>query len=263
MRALLENRVAIVTGGASGIGRATALVFSREGARIAVVDRAVEEGEKTVRLIHDTGGDSFFIECDVSREADVERMVGLTVDTYGRLDCALNNAGMGMRKSTIDLTEQDWNMVMNVNLKSVWLCMKYEILQMLRGERGGAIVNTSSGAGLLAPELGPAPAYTASKHGVIGLTKAAALEHGKDGIRINAVCPGAIRTPLLMRVPAPKEVSIPDIVRREAEMRPMNRIGEPEEVAASVLWLCSEGASFVTGVALAVDGGRLAIKQPD
>lgn len=256
---MLENKVGLLTGAASGIGRATALAFAREGAKVAVVDVVSEGGEETVRLIREKGGEAIFIKCDVSKAAEVEAMVRTTVETFGRLDCAFNNAGVGMRKSILDLTEDDWERVININLKGVWLCMKFEIIQMLK-QGGGAIVNTSSASGLLPLHMAPSPGYTASKHGVIGLTKAAALEYSKSGIRVNVVCPGAIRTPIITRPVAPGEISSSEIFDAIVKLHPIGRIGEPEEVAEPVVWLCSDYASFVTGLTMPVDGGSLAGK---
>jgi NAD(P)-dependent dehydrogenase (short-subunit alcohol dehydrogenase family) len=261
MKRMLEDKVAIVTGGASGIGRATAMIFAREGAKVVVADVIPEGGYETVQLIKEAGNEAMFVKCDVSKAVEVEAMVKKAVDTYGQLDCAFNNAGIGMRKPTIDLTEEDWERVIGINLKGVWLCKKYEVIQMLK-QGGGAIVNTSSAAGLLPLQIAPAPAYTASKHGVVGLTKAAALEYAQKGIRVNAICPGGTRTPMLFRATGDKEISF---LSREMEevlgkMHPMGRICEPEEIAEAVLWLCSGASSFVTGVVVPVDGGVVAGK---
>jgi NAD(P)-dependent dehydrogenase (short-subunit alcohol dehydrogenase family) len=250
MKRLLEGRTALVTGGASGIGRATALAFAREGAKVVVVDVNVQGGEETVRLLREDGGEAFFIKCDVSKTADIEAMIKKTVDTYGRLDCAFNNAGIGVVRSTVDCTEEEWDRVINVNLKSVWLCMKYEIPQMLK-QGSGAIVNTSSAAALKST-AGHSP-YTVSKAGVIALTKVAALDCASAGIRVNAVCPGGVRTPMLEPLISNKQFE--DFMLNRI---PVKRIGKPEEIAEAVLWLCSDLASFVTGVALPVDGGTVA-----
>lgn len=245
-----NNKVALITGGSSGIGRASALAFAREGAKVIVAaDKNVIGGEETVQMIKKAGGSAIFVQTDVSKAAEVEALIKKSVETYGRLDFAHNNAGVAdPGKSTVDYTEEDWDRTINVNLKGVWLCMKYEIPQMLL-QGGGAIVNTASGAGLIGSEK--RPGYTASKHGVLGLTKTAALEYAKFGIRINAVCPGVIRTPMVERL-------IQRAPRNEAELiawEPIGRLGTPEEVAESVVWLCSDAASFVIGHALVVDGG--------
>ena len=248
----LEGRVTLVTGGSSGIGRATSLAFAREGARVVVADIAVAGGEETVRMIEAAGGAALFVRADVSKATEVEALVTETLGRFGRLDCAFNNAGIeGSRASTVDYTEEDWDRTVGTNLKGVWLCMKYEIPRMLE-QGGGAIVNTSSVYGLVAGR--GVSAYVASKHGVAGLTKSAALEYAPHGIRINAVCPGAIRTPMLMRHLRDAESE----ERLIAAVEPIGRMGSPEEVAAAVVWLCSDAASFVTGHTMAVDGGYLA-----
>lgn len=254
MAELCTGKVALVTGAGSGIGRATALAFSREGAKVVVSDVAVDGGDETVRLIKQAGGDAIFVKADVSQEADVEALVKKAVQTYGRLDCAHNNAGVpGPNKMTVDITEEKWNRVIAINLTGVWYCLKYEIAQMLKNG-GGAIVNTSSDAGLVGLRRGAA--YVASKHGVIGLTKTAALEYAKAGIRVNAVCPGPIDTPML-RGPAGGEQSSRFIDKMVAA-QPGGRLGKPEEIAEAAVWLCSDAASFVTGHALPVDGGYMA-----
>ena len=245
----LSNKVAIVTGGSSGIGRASALAFAREGAKVAVVDITVAGGEETVALIKKAGGEAMFMKADVSQAAQVEAMVHRVVSTYGRLDCAHNNAGgTGNRFFTHEYSEKDWDDVINVNLKGVWLCLKYEIPQMLKGG-GGAIVNTSSTAGLLGFRKGAA--YAASKHGVLGLTKAAAIEYASKGIRVNAICPGLVRTPPILK----QMGTDPKNIERFTTFAPINRLGNPEEIAEAVVWLCSDAASFVTGHALVADGG--------
>ncbi len=247
MTRVFEDKVALVTGGASGIGRATALVFAREGAHVVVVDVDGQRGEETVRLIEEVGARAVFVRCDVSKAADVEGAVRKAVDTYGCLDCAFNNAGVVVLKSTTECTEQEWDQIMSVNLKGMWLCMKYEIIQMLKQGRG-AIVNTSSVLGLIGTP-GHAP-YTASKHGVVGLTKVAALDCAPAGVRVNAVCPGAVPTPMLE--PALADPKVKDCV---VKMHPLGRMAKAEEIAEAVLWLCSDAASFVTGAILPVDGG--------
>jgi NAD(P)-dependent dehydrogenase (short-subunit alcohol dehydrogenase family) len=253
MAGRLEDKAGVVTGGASGIGRATAIAFAREGAKVVLSDLIVDGGEQVVRLIKESGGEAVFVRCDVSKTAEVEAMINKAVETYGRLDYAFNNAGIeGDIAPVAECTEENWDRVIAVNLKGVWLCMKYEIRQMLK-QRRGAIVNMSSVSGLVGdPEH---PAYGASKHGVSGLTKAAALEYARAGIRVNAVCPAAIRTPMIERtLQAQSELSWQSL----ASGHPMGRIGEPEEVAEAVLWLCSDPSSFVTGHLLVLDGGLLA-----
>ena len=248
----LEGKVSVVTGGGSGIGRSTALAFAAEGTRVIVVDISVDGGKETVQLIKDNGCQACFIKTDVTRADEVEEMVDRAVEIYGRLDFAFNNAGIdGDVSSVTRYTEENWDQVININLKGVWLCMKYEIPQMLK-QGGGAIVNTSSTAGLIG--IGPNPAYVASKHGVVGLTKAAALKYAKRGIRVNAVCPGVIYTPLVKKLID----TYPDMEEDVTSMQPMARIGSPEEVAQAAIWLCSDAASFITGHPLSVDGGVVA-----
>ena len=252
MADLMQDKVALVTGASSGIGRATALVFAREGAKVVVADLNLVGGEETVQLVKAAGGEAVFVQTDVSQAASVEALVNTAVETYGRLDCAHNNAGVeGVLSRTAEQTEEDWEPVIRINLKGVWLCMKYEIPRMLQ-QGGGAIVNTSSGAGLIGVKR--MPAYVASKHGVIGLTKTAALEYAKSGIRVNAVCPGVIQTPMVERVTGKR----PDVLDKMIAAEPVGRSGQPEEIAEAVVWLCSDAASFVTGHAMAVDGGAVA-----
>jgi len=249
---LLDGKVALVTGGSSGIGRASALAFAREGAKVVVADVLVDGSGETLQMVKDRGGQAVFFKADVSKLDQVEEMVNETVETYGRLDCAFNNAGIGGgRAATAKCTEEEWDRVININLKGVWLCMKYEIQQMLK-QGTGAIVNTSSVAGLVGFQ--GTPAYVASKHGVIGLTKAAALEYATAGIRVNAVCPGVIRTPMIDRIVAAR----PQMKEVYRTMHPLGRLGEPEEIAEAAVWLCSDAASFVTGHAMVVDGGLTA-----
>ena len=248
----MESKVGLVTGGGSGIGRATALAFVRKGAKVVVADVAVNDGEETVRLIKENGGNAIFLKCDISKAAEVEAMVNKAVGTYGRLDYAFNNAGiLGIMSAIVDYPEEIWNKVLSTNLTGAWLCMKYEIPQMLR-QGGGAIVNTASVQGF---NGGPGfSAYNASKHGVVGITKTAALEYAKAGIRVNAVCPGVIETSMNERI----ESEHPEMRSLLLGRHPVGRFGRPNEVAEAVVWLCSEAASFVTGHAMVVDGGFLA-----
>src|SRR3989475_3823897 len=247
-----EGKVALVTGAASGIGRASALAFAREGAKTVVADVLVEGGEETVRIIKEAGGDALLVRTDVSKAAEVETLIQKIVETYGRLDYAHNNAGVaGADAPTADCTEENWDHTIAINLKGVWLCMKYEIPQMLK-QGSGAIVNTASVAGLVG--LPGFSAYVAAKHGVNGLTKTAALEYAKAGIRVNAVCPGAIRTPMFERGVRDN----PGLEEQVRAMEPIGRMATPEEVGEAVVWLCSEAASFVTGLPMAVDGGWVA-----
>jgi NAD(P)-dependent dehydrogenase (short-subunit alcohol dehydrogenase family) len=252
----LERKVALVTGGGSGIGRAAALAFAREGARVIIADVDVSGGEETIRLIQAAGGAAIFVRADVSKAAEVAAFVKQGVETYNRLDCALNNAGIqGGLQQTADCSEENWDRIIATNLTGVWLCMKHEIAYMVK-RGGGTIVNTASNFGLVgSPGM---PAYTASKHGVVGLTKTAALEYAKSGIRVNAVCPGPTQTPLVDRVLSQQPQLANQIVEAIKAREPLGRMGRPEEIAEAVVWLCSEAASFVTGIALAVDGGFVA-----
>jgi NAD(P)-dependent dehydrogenase (short-subunit alcohol dehydrogenase family) len=243
--------VAVVTGGGSGIGRATALLFAREGYRVVVADRSEDKGIETARLIEASGGTPLFVRCDVSREFEVEQLVDRTLRAFGRIDCAFNNAGVEGRSSGIvHSNEMDWEEVIGTNLKGVWHCLKYEIPVMARQGKG-AIVNASSVAGLQG--VGDSALYSASKHGVIGLTESAALECARTGVRVNAVCPGVIETPMIERVVRGSELSRRELLSKE----PLGRFGTAGEVADAVFWLCSDRAAFVTGIALPVDGGYL------
>ena len=245
-----KNKVAIVTGGSFGIGRATCLAFAKKGAKVVIADW-VEDAE-TLNAVKTLGGEAIFIKCDVSKTEDVKAMIEKTIATFGRLDYAFNNAGIeGNSGTTQECTEENWDKTIGVNLKGIWLCMKHEIPEMLKQGRG-VIINCASIAGLVGfPGL---PAYVASKHGIVGLTKTTALEYAKSGIRVNAVCPGAIKTAMIDRITGNKK----EVEEQFAGMEPIGRLGQPEEVANAVLWLCSDEASFITGHAMAVDGGWVA-----
>jgi NAD(P)-dependent dehydrogenase (short-subunit alcohol dehydrogenase family) len=256
MARLLEQKVALVTGGGSGIGRASAIAFSREGAEVIVSDIDITGGEETIRLIQAAGGTAIFVQADVARATEVEALVKKGVETYGRLDCALNNAGIqGEIRQTAECSEENWNRIIAINLTGVWLCMKHELAYMLP-QGSGTIVNTASNFGLVGSQ--GMPAYSASKHGVLGLTKTAALEYAQVGIRVNAVCPGPTQTPLVDRILSQQPQLATQIVEAIKAREPVGRMGQPEEIAEAVVWLCSEAASFVTGIALAVDGGFVA-----
>lgn len=248
----MHGKVALITGGNSGIGRAAAELFAKKGAAVVVADLRATEGQDTVTAIHAAGGAATFIQADVTAAAEVQRLVEATVQAYGRLDYAFNNAGViGPRVPTADCAEEDWHAVIAVNLTGVWLCMKHEILQMLKND-GGVIVNMASILGL-SVNARYGPAYAASKHGVVGLTKLAAVQYAPHNIRVNAVCPGIIRTPMTAQIFEDAELEA-----RITAWHPLGRVGEAEEVAEAVVWLCSESASFITGHALPVDGGVIA-----
>jgi NAD(P)-dependent dehydrogenase (short-subunit alcohol dehydrogenase family) len=245
-----KNKVALVTGGSSGIGRATALAFARKGAKVVIADWI--ENQETMDLIENLGGEAIFVKCDVSKASDVKALIDKTIATFGRLDFAYNNAGIeGESAPTQDCSEENWDKTIGINLKGIWLCMKYEIPEMLKRSKG-AIVNCASVAGLIG--FKNSPAYVASKHGVIGLTKTAALENAKLGIRVNAVCPGIIKTPMIDRATGNKK----EAEEQFMSMEPVGRFGLAEEIATAVIWLCSDEASFVTGIEMPVDGGFVA-----
>jgi NAD(P)-dependent dehydrogenase (short-subunit alcohol dehydrogenase family) len=253
MAGILDGKVALVTGGASGIGRATAVAMAREGARVAVSDLSSDGVEATVALINAAGGQSVGIRGNVTEEADVTNMVARTVAAFGRIDCAFNNAGVGSRgvgapagQRTHELSQASVAKMFSINLMGVFLCLKYEIAQMLAQGGGGAIVNTSSIAGLIG--LATAAHYVAAKHGVVGLTRTAAIEYAKDGIRVNCVNPGYIQTPMTKET---MEERFDEIMAKV----PMGRLGQPENIAEAVVWMCSDRASFMTGAAHVVDGG--------
>ena len=249
----VENKIALVTGGGSGLGRATVQALAREGAKVLVADLNLESAHETVTMVAETGGEASAFAMDVTVATQVEAMVQTTVERYGRLDCAFNNAGIPGKVGTsvIDYEEEDWDRVIAVDLKGVWLGMKYELKQMLK-QGHGVVVNTASIAGLVGL-VGSSP-YVASKHGVVGLTKTAALEFAQQNIRVNAVCPGVFRTPLVEKIIA----ELPEREELYLSAQPIGRMGRPEELAEAVVWLCSDAASFVTGHAFPVDGGYVA-----
>jgi NAD(P)-dependent dehydrogenase (short-subunit alcohol dehydrogenase family) len=250
---MLQNKVTLVTGAASGIGRATAVAFAEAGAQaVAVADVNAEGLEETAAMVRALGAEALAIRTDVSRAEDVERMVVDTVAAFGRLDCAFNNAGIeGVVSPTAEITRMDWDRTLAINLTGIWLCMKAELPHLL-ATGGGAIVNCASVAGLVGFQ--GSAAYVASKHGVVGLTKAAALDYAPTGVRINAVCPGVIQTPMIDRVLERD----PAMAAALTAMEPAGRLGRADEIADAVIWLCSDAASFVTGQAIAIDGGFVA-----
>jgi len=244
------NKVALVTGWSSGMGRETAVAFAKEAAKVVVASRRRDEGRETIRLVREAGSDGLFVKTDVTKEADVRAAVEQAVAAFGRLDFAFNNAGIFAEKPDLtEQTEDEFDRVMGVNVKRVWLGMKYQVRQMLKNG-GGSIVNNSSSLGVVG--LAGAPIYVASKHAVIGLTKAAALTYAKAGVRINAICPGGIEETDMFNAGIASDEQL-----RQAmlAMHPVGRFGKPAEIASAVIWLCSEGAGFVTGHSLRVDGG--------
>lgn len=247
-----NGKVAVVTGVASGLGRASALAFGRAGARVIAADIDVQSGEETVQMIKSAGGEATFIKTDVSKSADVQNMVNKAVEIYGRLDYAHNNAGIMIGGPVTAISEEDWDRLMSINLKGIWLCMKYELLKM-EPAHSGVIVNSSSLAGLIAAPM--ASLYATSKWGVNGLTKSAAIEYARSGIRINAVCPHSIKG---TRMWMDTFTHDPELSARLTAAIPMGRDSTPEEQASAVIWLCSDEASFITGITLPVDGGTSA-----
>jgi NAD(P)-dependent dehydrogenase (short-subunit alcohol dehydrogenase family) len=244
------GKVAFVTGAANGIGRAAALAFAREGAGVVVADVSEQGNQETARMVEEAGGRALAVRCDVSRAEDVKAALDKAVEAFGRLDCAFNNAGVEQPiTATADLTEEEWDRIVGINLRGAFLCMKYEIPLLLQ-HGGGAIVNNSSGAGIKA--FGRGAAYAAAKHGVVGLTKDAALDYASSNIRINAVCPGIVDTEMMQRFTGGTTEGRDKVILQE----PIGRMGTPDEIAAAVLWLCSDAASFVIGHAMVVDGGQ-------
>jgi len=246
---LSSQKVAIITGASSGIGRATAIALAKDGVRVVIAARRANESKETLQLVKEAGGDGIFIKTDVAREDEVKKLVEFTVEKYGKLDYAFNNAGIEeMHTSFVDQTSAVFDNIMNINVKGIWLSMKYEIPQMLKNG-GGSIVNTSSVAGVIG--FAQMPIYSASKHAVLGLTKSSALEYAKSGIRINAVAPGGVETDMYERTVGDNKQVFQTIIA----MHPIGRVGKPEEIANAVVWLLSDKASFVTGHTLLVDGG--------
>jgi NAD(P)-dependent dehydrogenase (short-subunit alcohol dehydrogenase family) len=247
-----SGKVAFVTGGASGIGRAAALAFARAGASVVTADVTDQGNQESAQMVEQQGGRSLAVRCDVTKVAEVKAALVKTIEAFGRLDFAFNNAGIEPRKPapTAEYEEEEWNRIIDINLRGVFLCMKHEIPLILKHGEGGAIVNTSSGAGIIG--IKGSPAYTAAKHGVIGLTKAAALDYAAQKIRINAICPGYIATPMMDRFTGGTAEGRAKVIAEE----PAGRMGTPEEIAAAAVWLCSKAAAFMVGHAMVMDGGQ-------
>ena len=254
MAGMMTGKIALVTGGSSGIGRATCARFAQEGATVVLAARRVAEGEQTAQLVREAGGEALFVRADIAQPADVQALVTTCLERYGRLDYACNNAGIeGPIVPLVEYSEAQWDTIMGINLKGTWLCMKAEIPPM-RAQGGGAIVNVASVAGLIGfPGLGP---YVATKQGMIGLTKTAAMEHAQDQIRVNVVCPGLIDTAMADRFTGGPRSDVEQFIM---SLKPMRRRGTSAEVAESIVWLCSDAASYVTGHSMVVDGGLMTI----
>ncbi len=250
----LVDKVAIITGAGAGIGRSTALLFAREGARVVVADRDPQEGAKTVSLIEENGGAAIFVQVDVSKAADVRKMVETAIETYGKLDILVNNAGIYVQADVVETTEEEWDRILNVNLKGAFLCSKYCIPEMIKNG-GGSIVNVGSEAGIAG--IKNQVAYNVSKSGMIALTKSTAIDFAAHNIRVNCVCPGTTETPLVKM--ALERAPDPAAARRALEqVRPANRLGRPEEIAAGILYLASDESPYATGSILSIDGGYTA-----
>ena len=254
MAGTMTGKVALVTGGSSGIGRATCIRFAQEGAAVVLAARRVAEGEQTAQLVREAGGEALFVRTNVAQPADVQALVATCLARYGRLDYACNNAGTeGPVGLLAECSEAQWDTIMGINLKGTWLCMKAELPPM-RAQGGGAIVNVASVAGMIGfPGLGP---YVATKHGIVGLTKTAAMEHAQDHIRVNVVCPGLIDTAMADRFTGGPQTGVEQFIMA---LKPMRRRGTPAEVAEAIVWLCSDAASYVTGHSMVVDGGFMTI----
>jgi NAD(P)-dependent dehydrogenase (short-subunit alcohol dehydrogenase family) len=249
----MEGKVVLITGGSSGIGLATAIVFAQEGAKVAIASRTADKGMVALKSVKAANGDAIWIQADVTQPLQVENLVRTVVETFGKLDCAFNNGGSGGRGGRfLDLQEADWDRTIDGFLKSVWLCMRYEIPEIQRAG-GGAIVNNSSVDGKRA--YAGDPFYSAAKHGVLGLTKSVAMQYAQTGVRINAICPAWIKTPPVEEIFAQD----PTIEEQALLHQPIGRLGKPEEIAQAVLWLCSEKSSFLVGAEFPVDGGYLMV----
>jgi NAD(P)-dependent dehydrogenase (short-subunit alcohol dehydrogenase family) len=251
----LDGKIAIITGAGAGIGHATAVMFGKEGASVIVADIDQEKGMETVGLIRSESGEAIFVQVNISKAHDVEKMVRTAIDTYGKLDILVNNAGIYLQASVVDTSEEDWDRILDVNLKGVFLCCKYCIPEMVKGGRGGVVVNVSSEAGIVG--IKNQVVYNVSKSGVIALTRSIAIDFAADNVRANCVCPGTTETPLVTA--ALSRAQEPERVRRELEaVRPAKRLGKPEEIAAGILYLASDESPYATGAILSIDGGYTA-----